>query len=195
MSQRPLVLASSSPYRRALLERLMVDFECISPDIDESQAPNESPIELVRRLAVEKAQAIAKQRPTALIIGSDQVAVHNGQIVGKPHTHERAVEQLKQASGQRVDLFTGLALVDAVSGDVQSDVVRFSTHFKPLSETVIEHYLVKEQPYDCAGSLKSEGLGIALLERFEGDDPTALIGLPLIRLVDLLENAGFSLWD
>ena len=173
----------------------MVPFETCNPDIDESSKPGESPVELVERLAIEKAQAVAKLHPDALIIGSDQVAVHDGKIVGKPHTHEKAVEQLRTASGKKVQLYTGLALLNAESGRIQSEVVPFTVHYKKVSEQTIEAYLRKEQPYSCAGSLRSEGLGIALLERFEGDDPNALIGLPLIRLVHMLENENFPLLD
>ena len=190
-----LVLGSSSPFRKELLEKLMLPFETVSPDIDETPLDNESPIALVERLAVEKARAVADQFPNALIIGSDQVALHGNEIVGKPHTHERAVEQLRTASGKQIKLYTGLALFNSKSGSIQSEVIPFTVHFKNLSDHVIEAYLRKEQPYNCAGSVRSEGLGIALLERFEGDDPNALIGLPLIRLVAMLENEGFSLFE
>ena len=190
-----LVLGSSSPFRKELLSRLMIPFETANPDINESPLGNETPIQLVERLAIEKAQAVATQFPNALVIGSDQVALHPGdEIVGKPHTHERAVEQLKTASGQQIRLYTGLALINSDSGEIQSEVVPFTVHFKTLSEQTIESYLRKEEPYNCAGSVRSEGLGIALFERLEGDDPNALIGLPLIRLVAMLENANFSLF-
>ena len=169
----------------------MVPFESISPNIDESAKAGETPTQLVERLAIEKARAIAASAADALVIGSDQVAVHDGHIVGKPHTHARAAEQLRAASGQRVELYTGLALLNCRDQSIQSTIVPFATQYKNLSDETIEAYLRKEQPYDCAGSLKSEGLGIALLERFEGDDPTALIGLPLIALVNMLERAGY----
>jgi septum formation protein len=172
----------------------MVPFEVASPNIDETPMPCESPIALVERLAIEKAREVAKAYPNALVIGSDQVALHGDEIVGKPHDHEHAVEQLKQASGNRISLYTGLALINTRTGAVQSEVVPFTTHFKVLSDRTIERYLQKEQPYNCAGSLKSEGLGIALLERFDGDDPSALIGLPLIRLIAMLESEGFDLF-
>lgn len=172
----------------------MVPFEVASPNIDETPKPGESPITLVERLAIEKAREVAKAYPNALVIGSDQVALHGNETVGKPHDHEHAVEQLKQASGNRISLYTGLALINTLTGAVQSEVVPFTTHFKVLSDRTIERYLQKEQPYNCAGSLKSEGLGIALLERFEGDDPSALIGLPLIRLIAMLEFEGFDLF-
>ena len=194
MNQPTLVLGSSSPFRRELLERLMVPFVVDSPNIDEKALPQESPIALVERLAIEKARAVATRHPNALVIGSDQIALHNDSVVGKPGTHEAAVEQLRQASGNTVTLYTGLALVNSKTGRVQSDVVRFATHFKTLSDATIERYLLKEQPYNCAGSLKSEGLGIALLERFDGDDPSALIGLPLIRLIAMLEAEQFPLF-
>lgn len=187
-----LILASSSPYRKELLSRLEIPFECISPDIDESARENETPQQLVERLAIEKAKAIASNNPNALVIGSDQVAVHDNEIVGKPRDHDHAVEQLRQASGQTITLYTGLALINSASGNIQSEVVPYSVVFRELSDETIENYLHKEQPYNCAGSLKSEGLGIALLERFIGDDPSTLIGLPLIRLVRMLDNEGIQ---
>jgi septum formation protein len=194
MSQPKLVLASSSPFRKMLLERLMVPFETINPDIDETPMKDETPIQLVKRLAVEKAQAVVADCPNSLIIGSDQVALHGGEIVGKPHTHERAVSQLRAASGKQIKLFTGLALINSNTKQVQSDVIPFTVYFKQLSEEVIENYLRKEKPYNCAGSLRAEGLGIALLKRFEGGDPNALIGLPLIRLISMLEEEDYKLF-
>lgn len=173
----------------------MVPFTTANPDIDETPLENESPIQLVERLAIEKAQEIAKTHPDSLIIGSDQVAMHGTKIVGKPHTHERAIQQLREASGKKIDLFTGLAVINSSTGNIQSDVVPFSVHFKTLSDYVIERYLRKEEPYNCAGSVKSEGLGVALFERFNGEDPNALIGLPLIRLVAMLENQNFDLYQ
>ena len=187
-----LILASSSPYRRELLQRLGIPFEVIAPDVDETPAPGETPQALVERLAIAKARAVAGQRPDALVVGSDQVAVYDGTIVGKPLTHERAVEQLRRASGKTVTLYTGLALINGASGRTQNEVVPFQVTFRRLSDAQIENYLRKEQPYHCAGSVKSEGLGIALLERFEGDDPNTLIGLPLIRLVRMLELEGLT---
>jgi len=189
-----IVLASSSPFRKTLLERLMIPFDTVNPDIDETPIVGESPIELVERLAIEKAKAVASVTSNSLIIGSDQVAMHGDEIVGKPHTHERAVEQLRAASGKQIELYTGLALINSKSKAVQSEVVPFTVHFKQLSEQVIESYLRKEEPYNCAGSVRSEGLGVALLERFEGDDPNALIGLPLIRLVRMLERENYPLF-
>lgn len=193
MSDLTLILASTSPYRRMLLERLQIPFTTVSPEVDETPLADESPQALVQRLAVAKAQAVATNTPNALVIGSDQVAVHDGEIVGKPRDHDHAVAQLRQASGNAVTLYTGLALVNSRSGNVQSEVVPFGVVFRTLSDEQIENYLHKEQPYDCAGSVKSEGLGIALLERFEGEDPNTLIGLPLIRLVRMLENEGVQL--
>ncbi len=187
-----LILASSSPYRRELLARLMIPFEVMVPDVDEAPIPGEAPQALVERLAIAKAQAVARQHADTLVIGSDQVAVYDGKIVGKPLTHDRAVEQLRIASGKAVTLYTGLALIDSASGRVQNEVIPFRVVFRALTDSQIENYLRKEQPYHCAGSVKSEGLGIALLERFEGDDPNALIGLPLIRLVRMLEREGLT---
>ncbi len=185
-----LILASSSPYRRELLERLKIPFEVVSPEVDETPRSGETPSALVERLSVEKARKIAGQKPGTLVIGSDQVAVYNGVIVGKPHSHDKAVEQLRSAAGKAVTLYTGLALVNADTGHVQHEVIPYRVTFRVLTDAQIESYLRKEQPYSCAGSVKSEGLGIALLERFEGDDPNTLIGLPLIRLVRMLENEG-----
>ena len=187
-----LILASSSPYRRELLQRLGIPFEVIAPDVDETPALGETPQALVERLAIAKARAVADQRPNALVVGSDQVAVYDGTIVGKPLTHKRAVEQLRLASGKTVTLYTGLALINGASGHTQSEVVPFRVVFRSLSDAQIENYLRREQPYNCTGSVKSEGLGIALLERFEGDDPNALIGLPLIRLLRMLEREGMD---
>lgn len=185
-----LILASSSPFRRALLQRLGYPFEVIAPEVDETPRPHEPPETLVERLALAKARAVATRRPDALIIGSDQVAVYGGVITGKPGNHAEALRQLQAASGRKVVLYTGLVLLNATSGRVQSEVVPFGIQFRELTEEQIENYLRTEQPYNCAGSVKSEGLGIALLERFEGDDPNALIGLPLIRLVRMLEAEG-----
>ncbi len=188
-----LILASSSPYRSKLLERLRIPFEITGPDVDETPLAGELPEQLVQRLAVSKAQTVAQVRPGTLVIGADQVAVHDGTIVGKPRDHQQAVAQLHQASGNKITLITGLALVHADSGRIQNAVIPFSIVFRRLSGPQIESYLQKEQPYDCTGSVKAEGLGVTLLERFEGDDPSALIGLPLIRLVRMLENEGINL--
>jgi septum formation protein len=188
-----VILASSSPFRRELLERLQIPFEIIAPEVDETPRPGETPSALVKRLAVEKAHKIAGQKPGALVIGSDQVAVYNGFIVGKPHSHDKAVEQLRAASGKTVTLYTGLALINTDTRRVQCEVIPYRVSFRPLTDAQIESYLHKEQPYSCAGSVRSEGLGIALLEKFEGDDPNTLIGLPLIRLVRMLENEGVQI--
>ena len=188
-----LVLASTSPYRKALLGKLQVKFEMASPDTDESALPGESPEQLVARLAEAKAKAIADRYPHALIIGSDQVAVVDGKIVGKPGDHDNAMAQLKRASGKRVTFLTGLCLYNTLSHRAQVEVAPFSVIFRELTDSQIEHYLQREQPYNCAGSFKSEGLGIALFERLEGDDPNTLIGLPLIRLIRMLESEGFPI--
>jgi 7-methyl-GTP pyrophosphatase len=187
-----LILASASPFRRELLARLRLPFEAVASAVDETPKPGESPAELVERLAIAKARAVAQQRPGALVIGSDQVAVYDGEIVGKPRDHADAVKQLRSAAGRKVILYTGLALLNTQTARVQSAVVPFGIQFRKLNDAQIENYLRAEAPYACAGSVKSEGLGIALLERYEGDDPSALIGLPLIRLVQMLENEGVN---
>jgi 7-methyl-GTP pyrophosphatase len=192
MSMPQIILASSSSYRRQLLERLAIPFQAVSPNIDESALEGESPAAMVERLALAKARAVAQQQRDALVIGADQVAVHGGKIVGKPCDHAQARRQLRQASGNSVTLYTGLALVNSASGRSQSDVVPFRVLFRRLSERQIDNYLQREQPYDCAGAVRAEGLGIALLQRLEGDDPSALIGLPLIRLVQMLEREGVN---
>ena len=189
----PLLLASSSVYRRELLARLQLPFTCSSPDIDESPLAGESAIELVRRLAQAKAQALAASHPGHLIIGSDQVAVLDGKIIGKPHTFDKAREQLLAASGASVTFLTGLALLNSQSGHCQLDCIPFTVHMRALSPEHIERYLHAEQPYDCAGSFKAEGLGVSLFQRTEGDDATSLVGLPLIRLVDMLLAQGVAI--
>ncbi len=189
---QPLILASSSIYRRELLTKLGLVFSCISPDIDETLIIGESPESLVMRLAKEKALTAAHDHDAALVIASDQVAVINGQIVGKPGDHAHAVEQLTAASGQAVLFLTSLALFNSRSGHIQLEVVPFTVHFRQLNSDEIENYLQKEQPYQCAGSFKSEALGIALFERLEGDDPNALVGLPLIKLIEMLKNEGIN---
>lgn len=186
-----LLLASSSPYRRELLERLQLPFSWQSPSIDESRREGEAAIDLVKRLAEEKARALAASHPEHLIIGSDQVAVlGNGQILGKPHDLPRAQQQLRAASDSSVTFLTGLALLNSSSGNCQVDCAPFTVHFRPLSDEQILRYLQREQPFDCAGSFKSEGLGISLFRSTEGEDAASLIGLPLIRLVDMLLNEG-----
>ena len=187
-----LILGSTSIYRRELLERLKIPFRVVAPDIDETPYEDETPQQLVARLALEKAQSVAINNPGSLVIGSDQVAVHGGKIVGKPHSHDRAMEQLREANGKQITLYTGLSLVHADSGEELTEVIPFQVLFRQLTEEQLESYLHKEQPYHCAGSVKSEGLGIALLERFEGEDPNTLIGLPLIRLIRMLEHFGIN---
>lgn len=186
-----LVLASTSPFRRALLEKLEIEFEVMAPDVDENIRIDEIPEQLVARLSEAKAKAVAEHFTHALVIGSDQVAVVDGQILGKPGDHENAVKQLRRLSGKRVSFLTGLCVYNTESKRVQLDVVPFNVIFRQLTDNQIENYLRKEQPYNCAGSFKSEGLGIALFERLEGDDPNTLIGLPLIRLTQMLESEGF----
>lgn len=187
-----LILASSSVYRKELLSRLQLPFTTQIPDVDESPLANETPAALVERLAIKKAQAIASHEDDALVIGCDQVAVHGNVIVGKPRDHEHAVAQLKAASGKSITLYTGLVLINSRTSNIQSEVVPYNVIFKKLKHEQIENYLRKEKPYHCAGSVKSEGLGIALLERFDGEDPNTLIGLPLIRLIKMLEYEGLS---
>lgn len=185
-----LILASTSPFRRAILEKLTLPFEVSAPDVDESRLDKEQPPQLVGRLACAKAMKVAEYHPDGLIIGSDQVAVIDDTILGKPGTHAKAVAQLQQASGKTVTFLTGLCLYNAGTGRCQSEVVPFKVVFRELSLQQIENYLRAEQPYNCAGSFKSEAMGIALFERLEGDDPNTLIGLPLIRLIRMLENEG-----
>jgi len=189
---RRLLLASSSPYRRELLSRLQLEFDCLAPDIDETVRDGEQPEQLVRRLALEKAQALAQTHQQHLIIGSDQVAVIEDRILGKPHTFDRAKQQLQHCSGKNVSFLTGLALLDSQTGTMQVDCIQYTVYFRTLRELQIERYLQAEQPYDCAGSFKAEGLGVSLFLKTEGPDPTSLIGLPLIRLVDMLNNAGLE---
>lgn len=186
----PLYLASTSRYRADLLGRLALPFRTAAPHCDERPLPDESAAELVHRLASTKAASVAAEHADALIIGSDQIAECDGNLLGKPGNFERATQQLQSLSGRRVTFHTGLCLLDARSGDHQTVVEPFAVVFRPLDARQIERYLWKEKPFDCAGSFKSEGLGIALFERFEGRDPTALIGLPLMRLVALLAQAG-----
>lgn len=190
---QPLLLASSSRYRRELLERLGLPFQCCAPDIDETPAPEEPAEQLVRRLAREKAMALADTHPNHLIIGSDQVAVLGNRILGKPGNHAEAFRQLSAASGASVRFLTGIALLDAATGTLQLDCVPFTVHFKQLSDAQIDRYLRTDTPYDCAGSFKAEGLGVSLFRSTEGPDATSLIGLPLIRLVDMLNAAGFEI--
>jgi septum formation protein len=192
LTQPPIVLGSTSVYRKALLERLGLAFTTDKPEVDETPLPNERPLDMARRLALAKAQAVARRHPHAAVIGSDQVADLNGQPLGKPGTHQRAVAQLQAMRGQTVVFHTALTVICASQGFVASDVASVRVVFRDLSDTEIERYLQAEQPYDCAGAAKSEGLGIALLSRIDNDDPTALIGLPLIRTCALLRQAGIA---
>lgn len=195
MSQgkRALVLGSTSRYRRELLERLRQPFEVLAPEVDETPLAGEAPAALAQRLALAKARAVAAQRPDAIVIGSDQVADLDGEPLGKPGNHERAVAQLRRMSGQTVLFQTALAVVCLETGFEASELAVVKVVFRQLDDATIERYLRAEQPYDCAGSAKSEGLGIALLERIDNDDPTALIGLPLIHTARLLRQAGLQL--
>ncbi|HCN46141.1 MAG TPA: septum formation inhibitor Maf [Pseudomonas sp.] len=188
----PLILASSSPYRRELLTRLHLPFDWASPDIDERRLDDEPAVDLVKRLAREKALALASRYPGHLIIGSDQIAVLGEQVLGKPHSFDKACEQLLAASGNHVTFLTGLALLNSATGECQVDCVPFSVHMRELDLPRIERYLHIEQPYDCAGSFKCEGLGVSLFQSTHGSDATSLIGLPLIRLVDMLIKEGAS---
>ncbi|MFQ3176360.1 MAG: MAF protein [Psychromonas sp.] len=190
MSQK-LILASTSPFRKELLEKLNLVFDTAKPDVNETAHPKETAVQLVERLAIAKAQAIAPNFADALIIGSDQVCVNQGKILGKPGNVANAFQQLKAASGQRITFYTGLALLNTRTGTVQSLVEPYVVQFRVLSDQMINHYLEKEQPFNCAGSFKSEGYGIALFESLEGKDPNSLIGLPLISLINMLEKEHF----
>lgn len=185
-----LILGSSSPFRRALLEKIYSSFSCQSPEIDETPLLNEEPSTLVQRLSLAKAKKIAGTEKNALIIGSDQVATFQGQIIGKPHTHEKAIQQLSAFSNQTIIFYTGLCLLNTETNHYQLIAEPFSVRFRKLSLEKIERYLTIEKPYQCAGSFKSEGLGICLFEKLTGDDPNSLIGLPLIKLIVMLENEG-----
>lgn len=187
----PLVLASTSPYRRELLSRLGIRFSVCAPQVDESRLPGESPEALVLRLSEAKARAGADQCGPGLVIGSDQVAVVEDEILGKPGDFARACAQLTRLSGRQVRFLTGLCLYNSVTQQLRTDIIVYTVTFRSLSAAQIEDYVRREQPYNCAGSFKSEGLGVALFAGQEGSDPTALIGLPLIRLVSMLEAEGF----
>lgn len=190
---RALILGSTSRYRHELLSRLGVRFEAIAPNVDETPCSGERPVDLALRLAIAKARDVAQRHPQAVVIGSDQVADLGGEPLGKPGTHERAVAQLRRMRGQTVVFQTALAVVCLATGFEQSDIAGVRVVFRDLSDDEIESYLRAEQPYDCAGSAKSEGLGIALLERIDNDDPTALIGLPLIRTCRMIRAAGVKI--
>ena len=192
MSPPPLILASTSRYRHELLSRLRLPFEAVSPQVDESALPGEAPVALAQRLALAKAWAVARQRPDAVVIGSDQVADLDGMALGKPGTHERAVQQLRSLRGHEVLFHTAVAVVRAGAGFEKAALSSVAVSFRMLTDDEIESYLRTEQPYDCAGSAKCETLGIALLSAIDSDDPTALVGLPLIRTSELLRQAGID---
>ncbi|WP_299871570.1 nucleoside triphosphate pyrophosphatase [uncultured Cocleimonas sp.] len=193
IQQKHLILGSTSAFRKELLERLRLDFTTDSPDIDETPLQNETPEDYVIRLSLEKAKAVAARHDDALIIASDQCSVLNGKIRGKPGNHLNAVQQLTESSGNRVSFLTGLCLYDCSDQSYQLEMVPFHVDFRDLSAREIESYLQVEQPYGCAGSFKSEGLGVTLFKRLEGDDPSSLIGLPLIKLSEMLRLKGYHL--
>lgn len=192
MPQPCLILASSSPFRRELLSRLHLPFQAISPDIDETQKTNEDVIDYVKRLAQEKAGAIAKNHPQAVVIGSDQCAYLNGQILGKPGNHENAMIQLQNARGRDVVFYTSLSVIQLSTGFNEVDCIEFQVGFRELTDQQLDHYLQIEKPYNCAGSFKSEAYGVSLFSHMTGNDPTALIGLPMIRLTQMLEAVGLK---
>ena len=194
-SPRTLILGSTSPYRRELLQRLRIPFEVQRPEVDETPLPHETPVALAQRLALTKAQAVAQRFPQAIVIGSDQVADLNGEPLGKPGNHANAVAQLQRMRGQSVVFQTAVSVVCLATGFAQTELAQVKVQFRHVSDAAIEAYLQAEQPYDCAGSAKSEGLGIALLERIDNHDPTALVGLPLILTCRLLRAAGMTLYD
>ena len=190
--KQTLILASSSEYRRELLQKLQISFSSISPRVDETLLANERPHEAALRLAQDKAKKIGSEYPHALVIGCDQVATLDGEQLGKPLNHNNATKQLQLMRGREVTLHSALCLYNAATSNMQSVVVPYLVRFRQLSDEQIENYLTKEQPYHCAGSAKSEGLGIALIERMIGDDPNALIGLPLIKLITMLKHEGVN---
>lgn len=192
-TQRKLILASTSPYRRELLARLRLPFDVLAPDVDESAKSHETPGQTAGRLALSKARAVAHRFPEAVVIGSDQVADLDGRALGKPGNHQRAVEQLRLMRGHAVVFHTAVSVVCEQAGYAQTEVALVKVVFRDLSDNEIERYLRAETPYDCAGSAKSEGLGISLLDAIDSDDPTALVGLPLIRTARLLRAAGIEL--
>ena len=187
-----LVLASTSPYRRALLQRLGIEFSVADPKVPEERRPGETPEAMALRLAEAKARAVANRFPDSLIVGSDQVAVSDGEILGKPLTHANAVRQLSALSGREAVFYTAVCVHNSGTGATRARVAPCRVAFRRFDKAAIARYLVREQPYDCAGSARAEGLGIALIEKIESDDPTALIGLPLIALVDLLHEQGLD---
>lgn len=194
MTNIKFILASSSPYRRQLLEKLQFNFQCISPNIDETAKPSENPLDLVKRLAISKAKKIAETLDhESIIIASDQVATFENKILGKPHTKENAIKQLSLFSGNKVIFYTSLCVLNSKSSQYEALVEPFSVYFRQLSYQEIESYIDKEKPLNCAGSFKSEGLGILLFEKLEGDDPNTLIGLPLIQLNNIFKKMGIEL--
>ncbi len=190
--KQSLILASSSKYRRELLRKLTIPFNSMSPKIDETPLPEEKPHETALRLCQEKAKRIGQKHLHALVIGCDQVATLDGVQLGKPLNHQNATKQLQMMSGREVTFHSALCLYNASTGNMQAEVVPYLVRFRKLTDEQIENYLLKEQPYYCAGSAKSEGLGIALVERMLGEDPNALIGLPLIKLITMLKNEGIN---
>ncbi len=192
-ANRKLILGSTSIYRREMLSRLRIPFNVVSPEVDETPHPSETPQQLACRLAMAKARAVAAMHPSSVVIGSDQVADLDGEPLGKPQAHDRAVEQLRRMRGKTVIFQTAVAVVCQEAKFAQMDLAQVKVTFRDLSDTEIEAYLLAETPYDCAGSAKSEGLGIAILESIDNDDPTALVGLPLIRTCRMLRAAGLVL--
>ena len=190
--KQTLILASSSEFRRQLLQKLLIPFNSISPKIDETVLDGEKPHQTALRLAQEKAKKIGAEYPHALVIGCDQVATLDGEQLGKPLNHQNATKQLQMMRGREVTFHSALCLYNAATGNMQAEVVPYLVRFRQLTDAQIDNYLTKEQPYQCAGSAKSEGLGIALMERMIGEDPNALIGLPLIKLITMLQNEGVS---
>ncbi len=188
-----LILASASRTRKQILAKLGVPFQSMAPDIDESPLDRESPVELVERLSIAKTRKASQFYPKHLIIGSDQVALLDGEIIGKPRNREHAVQQLQSSSGKSVLLYSGVALLNSASGSLQADVLPYRVQMRELTEAMIQHYIDRDQPFDCCGSLRSEGLGIALLQKFDGSDPNILLGLPLIRLIDMLKKENFHI--
>lgn len=191
--KQTIILASSSVYRRELLQKLQIQFSCVSPKIDETPYPDEKPHQTALRLAQEKAQKVADEYPHALVIGCDQVAILDNTVLGKPLNHQNATKQLQLMRGREVTFYSALCLLNAATGSMQSEVVPTLVKFRHYSDQTIENYLTKDQPYQCAGSAKSEGLGIVLIERMLGEDPNALVGLPLIKLITMFSNEGLNI--
>lgn len=191
--KQTIILASSSVYRRELLQKLQIQFSCVSPKIDETPQPDEKPHQTALRLSQEKARKVADEYPHALVIGCDQVAVLDNNVLGKPLNHQNATKQLQLMRGREVTFYSALCLLNAATGNMQSEVVPTLVKFRDYSDQTIENYLTKDQPYQCAGSAKSEGLGIVLIERMLGEDPNALVGLPLIKLITMFSNEGLNI--